>query len=81
VDVWAIAASLYYLLTGWVPRDFPTGRDPWMVIYKNDAVPVSQRGIAIPERLAEVIDQALVEEPEIYFKTAAEFKLALESAL
>ena len=31
--------------------------------------------------LATVIDRTLVEEPEIPFKTAAEFKEALESAL
>ncbi len=29
VDVWAMAASLYNMLTGAVPRDFPKGRDPW----------------------------------------------------
>ena len=81
VDVWAIAATLYYLLTSWVPRDFPMDWDPWRVVYKNDPVPIGRRGSPIPKRLAEVIDQALVEEPEIYFKTAAELKRALESAL
>jgi hypothetical protein len=33
--------------------------------------------IAIPVKLAEVIDLALVKKPEIHFNSAAEFKIAL----
>jgi serine/threonine protein kinase len=28
VDVWAMAASLYFMLTARYPRDFPKGQDP-----------------------------------------------------
>ena len=45
------------------------------------AVPLRQRQSSLPKGLAAVIDRALVEEPEIPFKTAAEFKEALENAL
>ncbi len=76
-NVWAMAATFYKMLTGCYPRDFPTGRDPWPIILDTAAVPIRQRDRAIPARLAEVIDHALEEEPEIGFKSAAEFKQAL----
>jgi serine/threonine-protein kinase len=81
VDVWAMAASLYFMLTGRVPRDFPEGRDPWLAVLEDAPVPIRRRKPRIPLRLAGLIDHALVEEPEITFKTAAEFRQALESAL
>jgi serine/threonine-protein kinase len=81
VDVWAAAASLYYLLTGVAPRDFPRDRDPLLVVLETPPVPIRRRKPSLPNRLAEVIDRALVEEPEIAFQTAAAFKEALEGAL
>jgi serine/threonine-protein kinase len=81
VDVWSAAASLYHLLTGAFPRDFPPGQDWWWVILQTDAVPIRQRNAAIPKKLADVIDLALRDDPEIPFKSAGEFKRALESVL
>jgi serine/threonine protein kinase len=81
VDVWAMAASLYHMLTGWVPRDFPKGKDPWQIVLQTDSVPIRKRDASIPKKLADVIDQALVDRPTIHFKTAGEFKRALESVL
>jgi serine/threonine-protein kinase len=81
VDVWAMAASLYQLLTGAVPRDFPQGCEPFLAVLQHDAVPIQQRNPKIPSRLAEVIDHALRDRPEIGFQTAMEFKQALEGAL
>ena len=79
VDVWAAAASLYYMLTGYYPRDF-TGKDIFLEVLRNKPVPILQRGTNIPKKLAEVIDLALMEEPEIYFKSAKAFKQALLTA-
>jgi len=81
VDVWASAASLYYMLTGTCPRDFQRGQDPWLVVLQTNAVPIRQRDSLIPERLAEVIDQALVDNPSIYFRSVAEFRQTLEGIL
>jgi len=81
VDVWAMAACLYYLLTGHAPRDFPKGKNPVWVIQETDAVPIRQRNPAIPQRLAELIDHALREEPKIPFQSAAELKTALIDVL
>ncbi len=80
VDVWSLAASLYYLLTGSTPRDFGDG-DKCLAVLEADPVPVRQRNPQLPAKLAEVIDEALKEEPGIPFKTATEFKRALENVM
>ena len=81
VDVWAAAATLYYLLTGHTPRDFLQGSDPWRTVWFNDPVPILERLVSIPTSLAQVIDEALVDDPEIAFKTIASFRTALEEAI
>jgi len=81
VDVWAAAASLYNMVTGVFPRDFPRGKDPWQMVLQSQPVPIRQRNSAIPKRVAEVIDLALVDKPHLHFKTAAAFKQALEDVL
>ena len=78
---WAAAASLYNMLTGHFPRDFPKGKDPWQTVLQTSAVPIRKRNQHIPKRLAEVIDEALVDDPEIRFKSAAELEQALQGAL
>ena len=80
VDVWAAAASLYYMLTGDLPRDF-SDNDIFLAVLRNDPVPIRDREPNIPRKLAKVIDLGLVEKPEIYFKSAKEFKQALLSVL
>lgn len=81
VDVWAAAATFYLLVTGASPRDFPKGEDPWRIACEKRPIPIMQRGVAIPPRLAEVIDYALIDEPEIGFKTAVALKRAILQAL
>lgn len=76
VDLWATAATLYYMLTGTYPREFNRG-DPYLVVLQTDAVPILKRNASIPRRLAEVIDLALIDKPEICFKSAAAFKQEL----
>jgi eukaryotic-like serine/threonine-protein kinase len=81
VDVWAMAATLYNMLTGFVPRDFSPKRDVWQTVLQSSAVPIRRRKNSIPERLAEVIDYALMDEPEIGFKSAESFRQALSKAI
>jgi serine/threonine-protein kinase len=81
VDVWAAAASLYVMLTGRSPRDFPKGKDPWQVVLQDDPVPIRRRDPSIPGVLADVIDEALVDRPAIRIKTAGQLKRALELVL
>jgi len=77
VDVWALAACLYWMLAGTYPRDFPPLRDPWFVVLQTDPVPIRRRQPALPAALAEVVDTAVRDRPDIGFATAAELRAAL----
>jgi len=81
VDVWAVAATLYNMMTGAFPRDFPKGKDVWLTILQSSPIPILQRNPRIPFRVAEVIDVALVDNPGISFVTAQDFKRELRRAL
>jgi serine/threonine protein kinase len=81
VDVWALAATLYCLLTGRPPRDFPTGRDPWLVVLRDAPVPIRRRNPAVPSRLAELLDAALADQGPLAFVTCDQFRSALADAL
>ncbi|WP_333370404.1 hypothetical protein [Microcoleus sp. N9_B4] len=56
-------------------------QDPFLAVLQNDAVPVRDRTSAIPQPLATVIDRALIDNPEIYYKSAAKFKQALLNSI
>jgi len=78
--VWAAAATYYYMLTGRYPKlDGKT--DVWVAVLRNKAVPVRTYNPAVPEKLARVIDEALIDDPEIRIKSAAELKRKIEAAL
>jgi len=81
IDVWSMAASLYNMLTGRFPRKFVKGKDPWQIVLQTDAEPILNRDKSLPPKLAQVIDHALIDKPEIRFKTAREFKQALADAM
>jgi len=57
------------------------GQDPFLAVLQNDGVPVDDRTYAIPQPLATVIDRALIDNPDIYYKSAAEFKQALFNSI
>jgi eukaryotic-like serine/threonine-protein kinase len=81
VDVWSMAASLYFMLTGYYPRDFPKELDPIRVVLEAAPVPIRQRDPRVPPRLAAVIDEALVEDPGITVDSAVQLAAALRGAL
>ncbi len=81
VDVWSMAASLYWMLTGYYPRDFPEREDPIRVVLDTNAVPIRERDHTIPHRLATVIDEALIDKPKITVTTAAQLAAALREAI
>jgi len=77
VDVWAVAATLYFMLTATYPRDLTGNADPMLEILTKPPVPIRERDNSIPQPLAELLDLALVDYPELYFKSAIAFKEAL----
>jgi len=81
VDVWAVAASYYFMLTGFFPKDFIPNKDIWSQALKNPAVPIRKRDRQIDKKLAEVVDHALIEKPSIGYSSAEQFKKAIEGAL
>jgi serine/threonine protein kinase len=81
VDVWAAAATLYFMLTGYPPRNFKEGEDYFKKVLTSQAIPMRDHNSSIPSRLAKVIDQALIDEPEIHFKAAKSFRKALQEAV
>ncbi len=80
-DVWSMGATLYNMLTGQTPRDFPRDRDPIEIILGGAIVPVRQRDRSIPKKLAEVIDRALLSAPRDRYRDAAEMQEALAKVL
>jgi serine/threonine protein kinase len=80
-DVWSMAATIYYLLTGQYARDFAAHSDPLAVILRGGVVPLRQRDPSVPEELAAVIDRALDDEPSRRFPTARELVAALRGVL
>jgi hypothetical protein len=81
VDVWSMAASLYWMLTRQYPRNFGKGEDPIQVVLDTMPVPIRERDPRIPRRLAAVIDEALIDTPRITVTSAAELAAALSGAL
>ena len=81
VDVWAAAASYYNMLTGDFPKNLKPGPLLWQGLVTESAVPIRRRDPSIPAGVAQVIDQALIEKPQIGFQSAAEFRRKLAAAL
>ncbi|SHM24002.1 protein kinase domain-containing protein [Actinacidiphila paucisporea] len=81
VDLWATTATLYWMLTGSPPRDFPAGADAVDVVLHEPPVPVRDRLPTLPRRLAAVIDTALIDKPRVAPTTAADLAHAIRQAL
>ena len=80
-DVWSLAASFYYMVTGESPRDFTSGKDPVEVILRGGIIPIRDRSSAVPRKVARVIDKALSDDTAGRFQEASEFLRALNKAL
>ena len=72
-DVYSCAACFYAAITGYLPPESLERLD------KDELVPISQLGIAIPEYLDKAILKGLAVQPEDRFQSAAEFLEAIES--
>lgn len=73
-DLWAIMACLYYLLTLEYPRDFRRGDDRLLTVLQKRPLEIKKRNPKIPQDLADLIDKALDDSGELYFKSAKQLK-------
>ncbi len=80
-DVWAMAATLYNLLTGTTPRDFKAGIHPLLAVLEQPVVSILQRDPTLPAPLAALVDEALIDVPDIRIKTVPELKRRLLDVL
>lgn len=76
VDLWSTIACLYYMLTHETPRDF-RAKDSFMALLQTKPVPIHRWNPNIPKPLADFIDYALIDSPQINYKTATALKLDL----
>jgi eukaryotic-like serine/threonine-protein kinase len=87
VDVWAVAATLYAMLTGKTPRDFTVDADvppdayPFYVVQETRPLPIRSRRPDVPVHLADLLDRALDDDGDLAFQTASAFKRELLAAL
>ena len=58
-DVWSIAATFYFMLTGAFPYPFTDKRDPIDVILNEKVVPIEKRDKTLPKALYAEINRAL----------------------
>ena len=73
-DQYGAAASLYYLLTGERPHDFPADtRESMRMLLEDDPVPVRDRRPEIPAGLGDVIDRGLARDPDDRFDDVRAF--------
>ena len=77
-DLYAVGATLYHLLTGTRPYDFPSNVErQLLMILQDDPIPIRQRNPEVPEALAEVIHRSLARNPADRFPDAVAMCAAL----
>lgn len=78
-DVWSLAATAYWMLTGHPPRDFPAGRNPLQTVLGERVVPIRNRCPEVAKDVARVLHRALNERMDRRPVDAAAFGDALRS--
>jgi len=77
VDIYALGALLYYLLTGRAPFDAPNLPRLFLKICSEPSPSILQVDPTLPSELDALVRRAMQKEPERRYKTCAELKAAL----
>jgi serine/threonine protein kinase len=77
-DLYAVGATLYFLLTANKTHDFSGGfEQQLLMVLQEEPVPIRDRRPEIPEALAEVIHRSLAKDPANRFPDALAMRVAL----
>jgi pSer/pThr/pTyr-binding forkhead associated (FHA) protein len=79
-DVWSIAATFYFMLTGAFPYPFTKDRDPIDVILNEQIVPIEKQIGGRPNPVYSVIAKSLMIDRKVRFQDGNEMSLAIRSA-
>jgi serine/threonine protein kinase len=71
-DVWSIAATFYFMLTGAFPYPFTKDRDPIDVILNEQVVPIEKRDKTLPSKLAVWLGACLATDPKKRIPSSSE---------
>jgi len=83
-DIYAIGMTAYSLLAGDIALDLGTGGDiagTVRAIFEGQIIPLRQRMPDIPVQIAEIIERALVRDPNHRWQSAAAMRTALAHAV
>jgi pSer/pThr/pTyr-binding forkhead associated (FHA) protein len=80
-DVWSMAATFYFMLTGAFPYPFTKQRDPIDVILNEPIVPIEKRDKLLPFNICACMDKALSWKASDRYSTAGDFLRSLRSSL
>ena len=76
-DLYATAATLYYLISGQFIYDQNTEGDVIRMLLEDPPVPISQRRPDVPTALADLLQKCLARDPADRYPTAGEMRKAL----
>jgi len=79
-DVWSIAATFYFMLTGAFPYPFTKDRDPIDVILNEQIVPIEKQIGGRPNPVYSVIAKSLMIDRKVRFQDGNAMSLAMRSA-
>jgi eukaryotic-like serine/threonine-protein kinase len=80
-DLWAVGATMFYLLTGRLVHDGETFADQLALAVREPAPPLSSIDVKLPEVVTELVDRALAYRPVNRFESALSMQVAVRAAL